>query len=95
MAETTALKARGQRLSLARSLRHYGVWLLGVALFPPSMFLGVEILGVPSEVFVVPLLIVVVPLQGALVRGRVPYTLWIVAMGIWAASICVTALLTA
>jgi hypothetical protein len=93
MTNLTAETGQEQQLSLTGSLRRYWPWLLGVALFPPAAFLGFTVLGVPGEVFIVPVFVVFAPLGLAWVHGRAPFSLWMVAMGIWMASICVTVFL--
>ncbi|MCI0464208.1 MAG: hypothetical protein L0Z62_45315 [Gemmataceae bacterium] len=95
MADLTAESSQEQKLSVAGALRRHRAWLLGVALFPLAVFLAaflrVEIRGIDREVFLVPFVVVLAPLWDY-TRCRAPYTLWIVAMGIWMASICLALL---
>jgi hypothetical protein len=91
MTDPAAESSQEPKLSVAESLRRHWAWLLGVALFPLVAFLGTEI-RVPSEVFTVLWLIVLTPWWDYS-RCRKPFTLWIVAMGIWMASFCLTGLL--
>jgi hypothetical protein len=94
MAKRTAKSNQEQKLSVAKSLGRHWPWLLAVALFPLVVFLGPEI-RVPSEVFSGLWLIVLIPWWWwDYSRCRRPFTLWIVAMGIWMASFCLTVLLT-
>jgi hypothetical protein len=91
MADLTAESRQEQKLSLAESLRRHWVWLLGVALFPLAALLGVMVLRDHSELFLVLFFVVLTPLWDY-TRCRAPYKLWIVAMGIWMASLCLTGL---
>jgi hypothetical protein len=93
MTDPDAESSQEQKLSVAESLGRHWPWLLAVALFPLVAFLGTAILPVPKEVFLVLFLIVLMPWWDYS-RCRAPCALWIVAMGIWAASWCLTGLLT-
>ena len=97
MADLTAESSQEEKLSVAEALRSHRAWLLGVVLFPLAVFLaafsGVKRWDIDIELFLVPFVIVLVPLWDY-TRCRAPYRLWIVAMGIWMVSINLALLLT-
>ena len=93
MADLTVESSQEQKLSPAESLRGHRAWLLGVAFFPPVAFLGAAILPIPMDVLLVLYLVVLAPWWDYS-RCQKPFTLWIVAMGIWMASWCLGGVLS-
>jgi|SRR5262245_41717607 len=93
MTDPDAESSEESKLSVAKSLGRHWPWLLAVALFPLVVFMSPEI-RVPREVFSVLWLIVLIPWWWDYSCCRRPFTLWIVAMGIWMVSFCLSVLLT-
>jgi hypothetical protein len=95
MADLTAQSSQEEKLSVGGSLLRHRAWLLGVALLPLASYLGGAILGFHSERFTVVFVLLIVALTPLwdYTRCRAPYTLWIVAIGIWMASFCLASAL--
>jgi hypothetical protein len=79
--------------NLLEAIRVHWKNLIGIAIFPPATFIGVEILHIPALIFV-PFFFAALGIAGwPYLTRRAPYMFWIIALGVWmgAAVIGITA----
>jgi hypothetical protein len=85
MADHAAERSQEQKPGVAESLRGHRVWLLSVVLFPLATGLASAFLPVPYGVCLFIHLFGLAPWWDYS-RCQRPFTLWIVAVGIWLAA---------
>ena len=72
------------RLSLQEALRRYWKHLIGIAILPSVALTGFRY-HVPFPVMVILFLAAALHAGWPYLRGRAPYSFWIVACGVWMA----------
>jgi hypothetical protein len=75
--------AAPERKTLSEALRAYWWTLVGLALFPPVVFVGGEFFQIPFEYFMLPFFAVGFLAGWPWFSGRAPYSFVLVAGGVW------------